>query len=87
MKDFLLKYRALYNTEPSQFAFQGYDIAHYFISLCHKYGKDWTDKIEESEKAMLQSTFKYLKQGTGGYINNGVRRITYGPNWTTTQVK
>ena len=87
VKDFLLKYRALYNTEPSQFAFQGYDIAHYFISLCHKYGKDWTDKIEESEKAMLQSTFKYLKQGTGGYINNGVRRITYGPNWTITQVK
>ena len=87
VKDFLLKYRALYNTEPSQFAFQGYDIAHYFISLCHKYGKDWTDKLEESEKAMLQSTFKYLKQGTGGYINNGVRRITYGPNWTTTQVK
>ena len=36
---------------------------------------------------MLQSTFKYLKQGTGGYINNGVRRITYGPNWTITQVK
>ena len=87
VKDFLLKYRALYNTEPSQFAFQGYDIAHYFISLCHKYGKDWTDKLEESEKAMLQSTFKYLKQGTGGYINNGVRRITYGPNWTITQVK
>ena len=85
--DFLLKYRALYNTEPSQFAFQGYDIAHYFISLCHKYGKDWTDKLEESEKAMLQSTFKYLKQGTGGYTNNGVRRITYGPNWTITQVK
>lgn len=87
VKDFLLKYRALYNTEPSQFAFQGYDIAHYFISLCHKYGKDWTDKLEESEKAMLQSTFKYLKQGTGGYTNNGVRRITYGPNWTITQVK
>ena len=87
VKDFLLKYRALYNTEPSQFAFQGYDVAHYFISLCHKYGKDWTDKLEESEKAMLQSTFKYLKQGTGGYTNNGVRRITYGPNWTITQVK
>lgn len=87
VKDFLLKYRALYNTEPSQFAFQGYDVAHYFITLCNKYGKDWTEKLEETEKAMLQSTFKYVKQGTGGYTNNGVRRISYGPNWTITQVR
>lgn len=87
VKDFLLKYRALYKTEPSQFAFQGYDIAYYFISLCNKYGKDWTEKLEESEKSMLQSTFKYMKQGTGGYVNNGVRRITYGPKWTIAQVK
>lgn len=87
VKDFLLKYRALYNTEPTQFAFQGYDIAHYFISLCYKYGKDWATKLEESEKAMLQSTFKCIKLGTGGYVNNGVRRITYGPKWTVEQVK
>ena len=87
VKNFLLKYRALYNTEPTQFAFQGYDIAKYFISLCHKYGKDWPEMLEASEKEMLQSTFKCVKQGTGGFINNGVRRIVYGPNWTVTQIK
>ena len=87
VKDFLLKYRALYNTEPTQFAFQGYDIARYFISLCHKYGKAWPEKLEENEKAMLQSTFKCMKLGTGGYVNNGVRRIVYGPGWSVTQVK
>lgn len=87
VKDFLLRYRALYNAEPSQFAFQGYDIASYFISLCNKYGKDWTARLEDSEKAMLQSTFKFVKQGTGGYVNNGVRRITYGPKWTISQVR
>lgn len=87
VKNFLLKYRALYNTEPTQFAFQGYDIAKYFISLCHRYGKDWPEMLEASEKEMLQSTFKCVKQGTGGFINNGVRRIVYGPNWTVTQIK
>lgn len=87
VKNFLLKYRALYNTEPTQFAFQGYDIAKYFISLCHKYGKDWPEMLEASEKEMLQSTFKCVKQGTGGFVNNGVRRIVYGPNWTVTQIK
>ena len=87
VKNFLLKYRALYNTEPTQFAFQGYDIAKYFISLCHKYGKDWPEMLEASEKEMLQSTFKCVKQGTGGFVNNGVRRIVYGPNWTVTQIQ
>lgn len=87
VKDFLLEYRALYNTEPSQFAFQGYDIGKYFISLCHKYGKRWPEKLPESEKAMLQSTFKCLKQGHGGYVNNGVRRIVYGKNWDINQVR
>lgn len=87
VKDFLLKYRAIYNTEPSQFAFQGYDIASYFIELCNTYGKDWADKLEESEKAMLQSTFKFVKQGTGGFTNTGVRRIVYGPKWAITQIR
>lgn len=87
VKDFLLKYRALYNTEPTQFAFQGYDIGRYFISLCQKYGKTWPEKLEANEKAMLQSTFKCMKQGTGGYVNNGVRRIVYGQGWSVDQVK
>lgn len=87
VKDFLLKYRALYNTEPTQFAFQGYDIARYFISLCHKYGKRWPEKLEDSETAMLQSTFKLIKNGTGGYVNNGVRRIVYGDGWSVTQTR
>ena len=87
VRSFLLKYRALYNTEPSQFAFQGYDIANFFISMRRNYGADWMQKLDQSEKAMLQSTFKCAKQGTGGYVNNGVRRIVYGPKWTVTQVK
>lgn len=87
VRNFLLKYRALYNTEPSQFAFQGYDIANYFISMVSKYGDNWMEHLQESEKAMLQSSFRCMKQGTGGYVNTGVRRIVYGPNWTITQVK
>ena len=87
VKDFLLKYRAIYNTEPTQFAFQGYDLATYFINLCHKYGKDWTKMLEESSEAMLQSTFSFARQDSGSYVNTGVRRIEYGPNWTINRIK
>ena len=87
VKDFLMKYRAIYNTEPTQFAFQGYDLATYFINLCSKYGKDWIDMLESSSEAMLQSTFRFSKQETGGYINTGVRRIEYGPKWKINQIR
>lgn len=77
VKDFLLKYRALYNTEPNQFAFQGYDIARYFIELCSKYGDSWKEHIENYDMNTLQSSYKIRKQVIGGYLNNGVRRIVY----------
>lgn len=87
VKDFLLKYRALYNTEPNQFAFQGYDVARYFISLCSKYGADWKEHIENHDMKMLQSTFNIRRQPIGGFANSGVRRIVYDNGYSVKAVK
>ena len=87
VKNFLLKYRALFNTEPTQFAFQGYDIASYFIEMRSKYGKNWTDRLSAEEKSMLQSTFRCMKDGNGGYVNNGIRRIVYEKDWTVSKIR
>ena len=35
---FVHAYRALFRTEPSQFAFQGYDTARFFVLRCLRYG-------------------------------------------------
>lgn len=87
VKNFLLKYRALYNTEPTQYAFQGYDVASYFISMCSKYGNRWVKKLDDSERQMLQSTFRMVPVEDGGYVNHGVRRVVYGPEWSVTKVR
>ena len=87
VKNFLLKYRALYNTEPTQYAFQGYDIATYFINMYGRYGSDWMKKLDKDERNMLQSTFDFIHVEEGGFINNGVRRVVYGQGWTITQSK
>ena len=87
VQDFLLKYRALYNCEPTQFSFQGYDLASYFIGLSTKYGNRWYDRLDRSDSSMLQSTFRFRKDGEGGYINTGVRRIIYGDEWSVIKVK
>ena len=87
VKNFLLKYRALFNTEPSQFAFQGYDIASYFIEMSTKYGNRWPEMLDKEEKAMLQSSFRCVKSAEGGFTNYGVRRIVYGNDWKVIKIK
>lgn len=87
VKDFLLKYRALYQTEPSQFAFQGYDMAAYFIDMCSRYGNRWPARLHRNEKGMLQSTFRFKEVKDGGYVNSGVRRIVYGKDWSVDKIR
>ncbi len=87
VQSFLLHYRALFNTEPTQFAYQGYDIAKYFIGLCSKYGDSWMEMLDREEASMLQSTFRFEKTPHGGYVNKGVRRIVYGDNWSVTKIQ
>ena len=86
--DFVKKYRALYSTEPTPFAFQGYDIASYFLGLCGKYGKDWASMLENTEKKLLQTDFRFCKEeGKKGYVNTGIRRIVYGPEYSITLIQ
>ena len=87
VKSFLKKYRALYNTEPTQFAFQGYDTTMYFLEMNAKYGDQWKNHLHDSPKEMLQSTFNFAKPSSGGYINAGVRRIVYEKGYLVRKVK
>lgn len=80
--EFIMKYRALYNTEPTQFAFQGYDTMYYFCSLCSRYGDAWPQMLTGPQTDMLQSVYKFSKKEDGGYINTGIRRVIYGPDYS-----
>lgn len=83
VRQFLLEYRALYNTEPTQFAFQGYDLAYFFISMKARYGNSWMEKVARlGNCTMMQTDFKFRESNGGGYVNEGVRRIVYGPDYS-----
>lgn len=87
VKRFVLSYRALFNTEPSQFAFQGYDVMGYFIKACHDSGRSWQKKLARIGKAkMLQADFKFIRQPDGGYLNTGIRRIIYGQDYSVKEI-
>ena len=87
VKSFVRSYRALYRTEPSQFAFQGYDLAHYFARLCAKYGSRWTRALDRETATGLHTDFRFVKVRNGSYQNVGIRRIQYGTDYSTTLIR
>jgi LysM repeat protein/ABC-type branched-subunit amino acid transport system substrate-binding protein len=86
-RSFIGKYRAMFGTEPSQFAFQGYDLATYFAEIIAEYQENWTSHLEEVKAEMLQSTISFWSNGTGGYVNQGTRRIIYGKEYSVTAAR
>ena len=87
VKSFVRTYRALYRTEPSQFAFQGYDLARYFANLCAKYGDHWTRALDQVTGSGIHTDFRFVKVRRNSWRNTGIRRIVYNPDYTTELVR
>ena len=91
VQDFIMDYRALFNTEPTPFAFQGYDIILYFAGICSKYGNAWPAMLPLEEEELLQSGFRFSRvvmgQSEVGFANTAIRRITYGPDYSVSLSK
>ena len=71
---FVRAYRALFKTEPSQFAFQGYDTARYFMERATK-GTGYARG--------LHTDFFLEPDEFGNGVNKAVRRIVYRKDFTT----
>lgn len=82
VKDFLLKFRALYKTEPSPYAFQGYDIMKFFLPRANEYGKDFVNTMQMKNGKMLQSDYSFSREGLNGFENKATRNIQYNPDYT-----
>ena len=80
---FVKAYRALFQTEPSQFAFQGYDTARYFVSTCARYGHAWTSMLGLNQVSLLHTDFRFSNDGNDNHQNTAVRRIVYQKDYMT----
>ncbi len=85
VKSFVLAYRALFGSEPGNFAFSGYDMVQYFTRLCKTYGRGWKDYMHEFRWRGLQSDFRFGDEpGKVGRSNKAVRRTVYNNDYTIT---
>ena len=85
LRHFLARYRGLYHTDPSLSAFQGYDVALYFLRALYTKGPSFEYCLSETEKYAqpLQSPlhFQRLKEGSG-FVNTQARVIQYLPDYS-----
>ena len=79
---FVKDFRALFQTEPDNFAFHGYDTMKYFVTACEEYGRHWQQKLDEHRMSGLQTNFKFVwNPETVGDVNAGIRRVVYSPGF------
>ena len=84
VKRFLARFRALYQAEPSAYAYQGYDVGTYFLRALYTKGPSFEYCMEEGNipASPLQSNFRFQKVGPdGGFINTDTRIIQYLPDY------
>lgn len=85
VKDFILKYRELFKTEPHLMssAWQGYDITFYFVSGVAINGSDFKYRPSMHHPELLQVDYDFRRSGLfNGYENNSLYRIRYNPDLT-----
>ncbi len=80
---FIKNFREQFFAEPNRFSFQGYDVAFYFLSALHRYGKDFKDCLPAHKVELTQCDFDFQKQSRfGGYMNHGLFVISYDSDYT-----
>lgn len=83
VKEFLLKYRGLFNTEPTPFAFQGYDIFTFFITNLYALGSDFMKQVPEIRMELLQCNMQFTREDEkSGWHNCATRDIIYNEDLT-----
>ncbi len=79
---FIEKYRAAYNSEPTQYSFQGYDIALHFMASLAMSGKNFPENNLSPGVDLLQADYNFQKPSDlGGYMNRTFYIIEYTDNY------
>ncbi len=87
VQHFLMEYRAFCQTEPSPYAYQGYDIATFLIRRVARYGTAWKESLLQLPETMTQLRFEFKRSDSGSLENNGTRRLIYDKDFVIRTVR
>ena len=70
VQSFICKFRSRYNTEPTDYAYQGFDIGWYFLNAIKAFGCNMMENLPYYDIPLLQTRFKFRQNAeNSGYEN------------------
>ena len=82
IRRFVSQYRETFSGEPSQFSYQGFDVAYYFLSALYRYGKDFKNCLPTYPMELTQMDFNFRRLSpVGGYMNCNLFVTAYERNY------
>ena len=77
VNNFIRKYRALFNFEPGEYSFKGFDVGYYFGRLLSTYGANYRKYITKERYKGLHNSFRFEYNDKLGYINTSLMLLRY----------
>jgi len=69
VKKFVATYQDQYKTDPGALAFQGFDVAYYFITALERYGKTFERCLPDLHMTTLENDFEFSATKGNGFVN------------------
>jgi ABC-type branched-subunit amino acid transport system substrate-binding protein len=75
---FRKKFRKLYKTEPSEYAYHGFDVGYYYLKALMTFGPSFLDFLPELKYPLMHTICDYeRKNGLGGYENKYISILKF----------
>jgi ABC-type branched-subunit amino acid transport system substrate-binding protein len=75
---FIHAYAGRYTSDPGTFAFEGYDVAFYYLKMLRAYGSNFQNKLASNKQAGLQTGFDFYQvSAESGFENKAVFMLMY----------
>ncbi len=82
VRRFVGQYREKFSAEPTQFSFQGFDVAYYFMSALYAYGRDFRNCLPNYPMELTQMNFNFERVAPmGGFANRSLFITGYERNF------
>ena len=77
VRSFIKEFRNRYNTEPMRYAYDGFDIAYYFLGALMEYGKQFENCIPYYEEDLYQNKYLFRHKRNKGFENQQWNVLRY----------
>ncbi len=78
VRDFLMKYRDKFGTDPNKYGFLGYDVTMYYLLGISRQGREFFKHLDNNQVALTAHKFKFERPSeTTGFNNFGAFIVKY----------